>query len=150
MITGKFHREGVIAMAGKRYTMLQACRETGMTYEALKYYCNEGLVPEVTRDGANRRVFEEYHIKWIKDLTCLKKCGLSIKEMKAYLSLCLEGPSTIKKRKEMLAEKKKALQKEKKIIEDSLAYIDQKQDFYQSVLDGKIEYQSNLVARYRI
>ena len=79
MITGKFHREGVIAMAGKRYTMLQACRETGMTYEALKYYCNEGLVPEVTRDGANRRVFEEYHIKWIKDLTCLKKCGLSIK-----------------------------------------------------------------------
>ena len=69
--------------------------------------------------------------------------------MKAYLSLCLEGPSTIKKRKEMLAEKKKALQKEKKIIEDSLAYIDQKQDFYQSVLDGKIEYQSNLVARYR-
>lgn len=136
-------------MAGKRYTMLQACRETGMTYEALKYYCNEGLVPEVGRDGANRRVFDEYHIQWIKDLTCLKKCGLSIREMKAYLALCLEGPSTIPKRKEMLSEKKKALLKEEETIRDSLAYIDRKQDFYQSVLDGKIEYQSNLVARYR-
>lgn len=136
-------------MGAKRYTMLQACRETGMTYEALKYYCNEGLVPDVERDGANRRVFEEYHIKWIKDLTCLRKCGLSIKEMKAFLALCLEGPSTIPKRKEMLAEKKKALLKEQKDIEDSLAYIDQKQEFYQDVLDGKVEYQSNLVARYR-
>ena len=29
------------------YTMKEACRETGMTYEALKFYCNEGLVPNV-------------------------------------------------------------------------------------------------------
>lgn len=27
------------------YTMMQVCKETGMTYQALKFYCNEGLVP---------------------------------------------------------------------------------------------------------
>lgn len=27
------------------YTMLQTCKETGMTYQALKFYCNEGLSP---------------------------------------------------------------------------------------------------------
>lgn len=27
------------------YTMMQVCRETNMTYQALKYYCNEGLIP---------------------------------------------------------------------------------------------------------
>ena len=26
-----------------RYTMMQVCKETGMTYQALKFYCNEGL-----------------------------------------------------------------------------------------------------------
>ena len=39
------------------YTMMQARRETNMTYQALKYYCNEGLVPNVKRDSNNRRFF---------------------------------------------------------------------------------------------
>ena len=29
------------------YTMKQACELTGMTYQGLKFYCNEGLVPNV-------------------------------------------------------------------------------------------------------
>ena len=77
-----------------------------MTYQTLKFYCNEGLVPNVKRDKNNRRVFDEKDVKWIKDLICLKKCDMSIQEMKEYLKLCLEGESSIPKRQEMLAEKK--------------------------------------------
>lgn len=84
------------------YTMMQVCRETDMTYQALKFYCNQGLVPNVKRDQNNRRVFDEHDIKWIKDLMCLKRCGMSIQEMKEYLALCLEGPSTIPQRKVLL------------------------------------------------
>ena len=87
------------------YTMMQACKETNMSYQALKYYCNEGLVPNVKRDSNNRRVFDEHDVKWIKDLVCLKRCGMSILEMKEYLELCLQGPSTIPQRKQMLAKK---------------------------------------------
>lgn len=32
------------------YTMMEACRMTDMNYEALKFYCNQGLVPNVKRD----------------------------------------------------------------------------------------------------
>ena len=49
------------------YTMMQACRETDMTYQALKFYCNQGLVPNGKRDQINRRVSVEHVIKWIKD-----------------------------------------------------------------------------------
>ena len=38
------------------YTMMQVCKETGLTYQTLKYYCNEGLVPNVKRDKNNRRI----------------------------------------------------------------------------------------------
>lgn len=38
------------------YTMMQTCQNTNMTYQALKFYCNEGLVPNVKRDKNNRRV----------------------------------------------------------------------------------------------
>ena len=29
------------------HTMMQACKETNMTYQSLKFYCNQGLVPNV-------------------------------------------------------------------------------------------------------
>lgn len=127
------------------YTMMQVCRELGMTYQTLKFYCNEGLVPNVKRDGNNRRIFDERDVKWIKDLTCLKKCGMSIQEMKAYLALCLEGEGTIRTRKEMLEKKQAALRVAIKELEDSVAYIDWKQNFYDEVLSGARPYVSNLI-----
>ena len=36
------------------YTMMQVCKETNLTYQALKFYCNEGLIPNVKRDKNNR------------------------------------------------------------------------------------------------
>ena len=127
------------------YTMMQVCKETNMTYQALKYYCNEGLTPNVKRDSNNRRIFDERDIKWIKDLTCLKKCGMSIQEMKDYLELCLQGASTIPQRKEMLAQKQEALRVSIQELEDSVAYIDWKQTFYDEVLSGQRPYVSNLI-----
>ena len=127
------------------YTMKQVCEETNMTYQALKYYCNEGLVPNVKRDANNRRVFDERDLKWIKDLVCLKKCGMSIQEMKEYLDLCLQGESSIPQRKEMLAKKQEALRASIQELEDSVAYIDWKQNFYDEVLSGKRPYVSNLI-----
>jgi DNA-binding transcriptional MerR regulator len=127
------------------YTMMQVCRELNMTYQTLKYYCNEGLIPNVKRDVNNRRVFDEKDVKWIKDLTCLKKCGMSILEMKEYLKLCLQGESTIMQRKEMLTKKREALLGSIKELEDSVDYIDWKQNFYDEVLSGARPYVSNLI-----
>ena len=127
------------------YTMMQVCRETDMTYQTLKYYCNEGLVPNVKRDKNNRRVFDEADVKWIKDLICLKKCGMSIQEMKEYLDLCLQRQSTIPRRKELLAKKQDALRASIQELEDSVSYIDWKQNFYDEVLSGKRPYVSNLI-----
>ena len=125
--------------------MMQVCKEANMTYQALKYYCNEGLVPNVKRDNNNRRVFDERDVKWIKDLVCLKKCGMSIQEMKEYLDLCLQGESTIPQRKELLTKKQQALIENIKELEESIAYIDWKQNFYDEVLAKKRPYISNLI-----
>lgn len=127
------------------YTMMQVCRKLDLTYQTLKYYCNEGLVPNVKRDENNRRIFDEHDVNWINDLTCLKKCDFSIKEMKEYLNLCLEGPSTIPIRKEMLKKKRSDLEQYIKQLEESIDYIDWKQNFYSEVLSGKRPYVSNLI-----
>lgn len=128
------------------YTMMQTCKQTGMTYQALKFYCNEGLVPNVKRDANNRRIFDERDVAWINSLTCLKKCGMSIQEMKEYLDLCMQGESTIPQRKQTLAKKQEALYAAVRELQESIAYIDWKQNFYDDVLSGKRPYESNLIA----
>ena len=127
------------------FTMKEACRQTNLPYETLKFYCNQGLVPNVKRDINNHRIFDEKDIAWINSLNCLKNCGMSIKEMKEYLKLCLKGESTIPERKHILEIKRKSLTEQLKQIQDSIDYIDWKQSFYDDVLSGKTKYYSNLV-----
>lgn len=139
--SGEIAKKGV----GNMYTMKEACRRTGLSYETLKFYCNQGLVPNVKRDSQNRRVFDERDIGWINSLTCLKNCNMGIGEMKEYLQLCLQGPSSIPQRQAILERKRGQLLQEQKRIQDSIDYIDWKQEFYQDVLTGKQEYISNLM-----
>ena len=127
------------------YTMKQTCEQTGLSYETLKFYCNQGLVPNVKRDSNNRRIFDERDIAWIQSLNCLKNCSMSIAEMKEYISLCIAGESTIPERKIILDRKRQALVTQLQQIQESINYIDWKQGFYDDVLSGKTKYYSNLI-----
>lgn len=127
------------------YTMKEACEKTGLSYETLKFYCNQGLVPNVRRDSQNRRIFSDRNIGWINSLHCLKNCGMGIREMKEYLDLCLEGKSSIPRRQQILEKKLRQLEQERQRIADSIDYIHWKQGFYEDVLSGKTEYRSNLL-----
>lgn len=127
------------------YTMMEVCRETGMPYQTLKFYCNQGLVPNVKRDKNNRRVFDRHDIEWVKSLGCLKRCGMSIEEMREYLQLCLQGEPSIPARKAMLAEKRARLVEQLAQVQASIDYVDWKQGFYDDVLAGRTKYYSNLV-----
>ena len=127
------------------YSMKEVCQKVGMTYETLKYYCIEGLVPNVKRDKNNYRVFDENNVNWINSLSCLKKCGMSINDMKQYLAYCLKGKSTIPDRKEMLKKQKEFLLHRIDELNESVEYIDWKQNFYDEILEGKKPYESYLI-----
>lgn len=127
------------------YTMKEVCEKTGMNYEGLKFYCNRGLVPNVKRDAANRRVFDDRDVAWIEGLGCLRRCGLSIREMQHYVELCRLGTASIPERKVILAHKREALLAQIAELEGAVAYIDGKQRFYDEVLTGKRPYVSNLL-----
>ena len=127
------------------YSMKEVCKLTGMKYETLKYYCNEGLVPNVKRNENNYRIFDERDIAWINSLSCLKRCGMGIREKKEYVILCLEGESSILKRKDILYKKKEMLEEKLQEVKECIDYINSKQEFYDNVLSGKIKYKSNLI-----
>ena len=127
------------------HTMKQVGEATGMPYETLKFYCNQGLIPYVKRDKNNRRVFDDRDVAWIKSLVCLKDCEMSIMEMKEYLEMCMKGVATIPERKAMLARKQCELKEKLATLQKAIDYIDWKQQFYDDVQSGKIPYRSNLI-----
>lgn len=126
------------------YTMKEVSDRTGLSYETLKFYCNQGLVPNVKRDNQNHRVFDDRDVAWINSLTCLKNCSMGIREMRQYVILFLEGESSIPERKAILESKRQSLEEERRRIDQAIAYIDRKQAFYDAVLSGETEYTSNL------
>ncbi len=127
------------------YSMKETCQMTNMTYENLKFYCREGLIPNVKRDNHNYRIFNDHDIQWIQSLGCLKKCGMSLAEMKEYLVLCLQGEASIPERKRILEAKRNALTASIKELQASIDFIDWKQGFYDDVLAGKTAYYSYLI-----
>lgn len=127
---------------GTTYTMKQACELTGLSYETLKYYCKEGLVPNVRRDAANRRVFDDRNIAWIRDLICLRHCGMGIEEMRCYLELCLQGLPSVPERREILAAHRAELMGRIAELEGFVTYIDKKDALYQGFLNGSVPYAS--------
>ena len=127
--------------------MKETCKKTGLSYDTLKYYCNEGLIPHVKRDKNNYRVFDENDITWINSLSCLKNCDMTINEMKEYLQLCLKGEETIPERQRILEKKLKKLEHKDQKINESIDFIHWKQNFYEDVLNGKVKYFSNLIQK---
>lgn len=126
------------------YNMKDVCDKTELSYETLRYYCNLGLVPNVKRDKNNYRLFDDRDLAWINGLQCLRKCGLSIKELQDYMELAKLGKSTILQRKEMLLTKLNDLIDMKADINLSIAYINDKNTYYDKVLSGEIPYSSNI------
>lgn len=130
------------------YSMKECCKLTGLSYDTLKYYCNQGLIPNVKRDASsNYRVFDDDDINWIKSLICLKRCNLSLKEMKQYIDLCLLGISSVPQRKQMLLDHKVEIQQQIQTLQNTLDFIDTKTNLYDKFLSGEVAYYSYLIKK---
>lgn len=128
-----------------KYTMNDIIKRLDISYATLKYYCNEGLIPNHTRDDNNYRIFDQHDSALIEGLLKLRNCKMSIKDMKKYVSLVYQGPQTIKARKMMLQKTKQELLKNLELISASLEFVEDKISFYDDVIDGKIEYRSEVL-----
>lgn len=111
---------------------------TGLTYYALKFYCNRGLIPGVKRNEIGQRVFDRADVKWVETLACLKKCGMSIKEMQRYVELCLMGDASLPERQEMLRERLTAIAVAMDDLEEARQYVERKLAWYNEAMAGRM------------
>ncbi|MCM3716463.1 MerR family transcriptional regulator [Halalkalibacter oceani] len=123
----------------KTYSISEVAKELNLTVYTLRYYDKEGLIPFVERTAGGKRLFKESDINALKVIECLKSTGMPIKEIKNFISWCMEGDSTLQKRYEMFLERKAAVEAKMKELQQTMEVIEHKCSYYKTALDAGTE-----------
>ncbi|SHE71704.1 transcriptional regulator, MerR family [Seinonella peptonophila] len=67
------------------YTIGQASKLTGFSPDTLRYYEKIGLLDTPQRGEGRARIYDKSSIQRIQALRCLKKAGLSLKDIKEFI-----------------------------------------------------------------
>lgn len=84
------------------YTVKEVAQKIKLTEHTIRFYTDKGLVPNVQRDKYNNRLFDEESLNWLIRVKYLKDCGMSIKDIKHFVDLYLEGDSSLPRRYEII------------------------------------------------
>ena len=77
------------------YTVGEMAQKLGVPASTLRYYDKEGLLPFVERSSGGIRMFRENDFEWLQVIRCMKKAGMSIKDIRQYIELSMQGDDTI-------------------------------------------------------
>lgn len=94
------------------YTIGEVSKKYNLPLSTLRYYDNEGLIPNLEKDAKGNRKFSENNLEALKVIECLKKSGLEIKEIKKFMEWTQEGNKSFTKRKNLFLERKKIVEQE--------------------------------------
>jgi len=121
------------------YTIKQAAEKVNLTVHTLRYYDKEGLIPFVSRDKAGNRVFTESDLDWLGLICCLKNTGMPIKQIGTFIHWCLEGDSSLEKRRQMLLEHRRAVVEQIEQLNHNLDKINFKINHYNALCERQAE-----------
>lgn len=120
------------------YTIKEVAEQFELSISTIHYYDKQGLLPFVAKNDAGYRIFTQSDLNFIHTICCLKNTGMSIKDIRRYITLCMQGTSTIEKRKLLLLAHKEEIARQQQQLRDNMQEVDFKIDRYSSV-DAKAE-----------
>ena len=114
-----------------QYTVGEMAKLLDIPASTLRYYDKEGLLPFVERSAGGIRVFKEQDYEWMKIIECMKKAGMSLKDIRTYIELALQGDGTIHERLELFRKQKQILQKQMENLQQTMDVLDFKCWYYE-------------------
>ena len=114
------------------YTIGEMAKMLGVPASTLRYYDKEGLLPFVARSSGGIRQFRESDIEWLRVIGCMKKAGMSIKDIRQYLELSMQGNNTIDTRLAMFRHQREVLQAQMDELQHTLRMVEYKCWYYET------------------
>ena len=104
----------------------------GVSASTLRYYEKEGLLPCVERSSGGIRMFRDSDIEWLQVIGCMKKAGMSIKDIKQYIEMALQGDETIGQRLDMFRRQREALKAQMEELRHAMEMVEYKCWYYET------------------
>ena len=80
------------------YTIKKVSEMTGLSIPTIRYYDKEGLLPDLQRKESGYRIFSDQDLEAIDLIECFKESGLTIREIRHFMSLVRQGDVTLDER----------------------------------------------------
>ena len=112
------------------YTIGEMASRLNIMPSTLRYYDKEGLLPFVERSEGGIRRFKESDYEWLKVIECMKKAGMSIKDIRTYITLAIQGDSTIEERGMLFEKQRVELEKQIEDMNKTMKVLEYKCWFY--------------------
>lgn len=130
-----------------QYTIKQAAELMNVTPVTLRYYDKQGLLPQMERKESGYRIFSENDILMLRVIECLKKSGMSIKDIRKFSDWVRQGDDSLQERYEMFIERKKAVEAQIAELQETLEFIEHKCWYYETAIEAgteKIHFTENI------
>ncbi|EXU63082.1 MULTISPECIES: MerR family transcriptional regulator [Streptomyces] len=123
--------EAETEVRGSPMTIQQVSRLSGLSEPTLRYYEKIGLIPAVDRDrDSGHRRYHPRVVETIKALGCLRSTGMSVRDMRAYLSHLDEGARGAAPLRDLFQRNADRLEREIALMEVRLRYLRLKADMW--------------------
>ena len=121
------------------YSIKAAAEKMHLTAATLRYYDREGLLPFMERRESGYRVFSEADLEMLKIIECLKKTGMSIKDIRQFVVWVQQGDRSLKERYQLFLERKKAVEAQMTELQKTLELVNHKCRYYQTAVEAGTE-----------
>ncbi len=114
------------------YTVGEMAKRLDVPPSTLRYYDKEGLLPFVERSSGGIRMFRDSDVEWLQIIHCMKKAGMSIRDIREYIQLALQGDDTIDARLAMFRRQREAILAQMEELRQMLETVEYKCWFYET------------------
>lgn len=121
------------------YSIGEVAERMGTNTSTLRYYDKKGLLPFVDRDAAGRREFKDNDFNFLEVINCLKKSGVSIKDIGKFINLCLQGDDTLRERYDYLDQEESVLEDKVREMQSQLDFLRFKKWYYKTSVEAGTE-----------
>ena len=132
------------------YTIREASTLSGLAESTLRYYETIGIIAPVQRDKSSKhRIYSEDDLNTIDTVACLNATGMSLADMKKYLSNRSLGDHAPSEQLLLLEAQKQRLKNEASFLKTQQQYVDIKIAYWRAVADSKSDEISEISDRAR-
>lgn len=117
-------------------TIKEVSKMYNLSPDTLRFYEKKGLIGPVKKTSGGIRDYEEYDLKRIEFIKCMRSAEIPVIVLKEYVDLFSAGDETIKERRKLLEEQKHILEDKIAKMQEAYEKLNKKIDMYYS---GELE-----------